>query len=465
MVFNQIEFYPFIVLVLSALLILGGNQPRKIIILSANLYFYALFSIKFLLLIVAAIFTTYVIGRILHCNKKILNRKVLLFIGLAVNLGVLFYFKYYNFFVDEIIKLLNIDFDSFNYIQIGAPIGVSFFTFRLIDYIIDVYNYRLKSPPLIEFTIYGLFFPIMVCGPISRARKFIPQLKNVDINFHRIYAGYRLFVIGFFLKIFVADRIAPFVNYFYENHEVFNSITAWIAVLGYSIQIYCDFSGYSSMAIGVALAVGIQIEENFNFPYISKSVREFWTRWHITLSEWIRDHLYIVLGGSRSGRIRTFLNLSLAMTLCGLWHGASWTFVIWGFLHGLMLTVNRIWRESRIKSNLSKFHKCYSFGAWIITVFCISISWVPFRSDNLNQSLSIVKKLFLINRTGFAWYHPFLLFIIASFFLFQLLHYLKYEFITLPINNKYTPTILFCLIWLSIVFYPKEFQPFVYANF
>ena len=173
--------------------------------------------------------------------------------------------------------------------------------------------------------------------------------------------------------MFVADRIAYYVNYFYENQEIFNTITAWIAVLSYSVQIYCDFAGYSNMAIGIALMLCFRIEENFNFPYLSRNISDFWRRWHITLSVWIKDYLYIPLGGSRKGKRRKYINLLIAMTLCGLWHGAAWTFVLWGFLHGILLAINHCWKESSCQSFFSHFPRCYSFASWLLTFLIVTL--------------------------------------------------------------------------------------------
>jgi alginate O-acetyltransferase complex protein AlgI len=314
--------------------------------------------------------------------------------------------------------------------------------------------------------VYGTFFPIILAGPISRATSFIPQLDNIQISLDNLYKGYRLFVIGLFLKVFVADRIAFYVNFFYENHEVFNALTSWLAVLSYSIQIYCDFAGYSNMAIGVALMLGIRIEENFNFPYLAGSIIEFWRRWHITLSTWIKDYLYIPLGGSRKGIFRKHFNLLVAMTLCGLWHGAAFTFVLWGFMHGLFLVVDHIWRESRYMLLPGRqVTVVYSFTAWFLTFFSVTLAWVFFRADNVGQAISIMQKLISWNAGGVAWYHPFAVFIIVSTILVHLLKSMNFKIFTLPVESKITPTVLFCLIWLVILFPPTDFQPFVYNQF
>ena len=265
--------------------------------------------------------------------------------------------------------------------------------------------------------------------------------------------------------MFIADRIAQYINFFYENHEVFNSASTWLAILAYDLQIYCDFAGYSSMAIGLGLAMGIDIETNFNMPYIASSISDFWKRWHITLSEWIRDYLYIPLGGNRKGKARKHINLLVAMTICGLWHGAALTFILWGFLHGVLLVTNHHWKEQSVRSVLTRSPRLYSVAAWGLTFLSVTLCWVFFRAESVNQAMEIFHKLFVIDMVGVSWYKPFVIFILLTAGLFHMLYVWRFKIITLPIEARITPTVLFCFIWLVIVFFPKEFQPFVYAQF
>ena len=239
----------------------------------------------------------------------------------------------------------------------------------------------------------------MVAGPIVRASELLPQLQHpFRLELPRCLDGFRLFVVGIFLKVFVADGIANFTNYVFDNVAVFNSLTIWLAAVGYSIQLYCDFAGYSMMAIGLAKAIGYDIPENFNFPYLSKSISEFWRRWHITLSNWIRDYVYISFGGNRKGTFRTYINLLLAMALCGLWHGAAWTFVFWGFFHGLALVVHRIWQSAKMEVKIPG--RCYassfdSFLSRAITLATVVVGGYSFVLLILAVRFAMLAKMFI----------------------------------------------------------------------
>ncbi len=470
MSFTQFEFIIIFVFLISALYLIKNNTLKKILLLFCNFYFYCFFSYYFLALLLIVTLSTYAVCKAI--NSSSYNKIIFLIIGIIINLSILAYFKYYNFFIENINDMLSATTYKFNSLNIIVPIGISFYIFRFISYTYDSYKSsqsNINTPQihdsLLNFLIYGTFFPIIVSGPISRANHFLPQLEDISLSLSMLYNGFRLFVIGFFLKVFVADRVAPYVNFYFENYDVFNSLSAWIATSAYTIQIYCDFAGYSSMAIGLSSMLGFNIETNFNFPYISTSISEFWKRWHITLSEWIRDYIYIPLGGNRKGTFFKHLNLLIAMTLCGLWHGASLTFIIWGFFHGILLIVNHLWTNISKKRNFHQYKKIYSLFSWGLTFTSISICWIIFRAETLAQATKIIQQLFSFSNIGVAWYQPFVIFIILATITFHILYVNKVKLITLPIQSKLTPTILFFLLWLTIVFYPQEFQPFVYGQF
>jgi alginate O-acetyltransferase complex protein AlgI len=465
MLFTQIEFIIFFGIVLSGIYFCKETTSKKIILLMANFYFYAYFDYRFLVLLIISTLVTFLIGNKIQYSKSVGLKKLFLLIGLSINISTLFFFKYFNFFIESINNLFVLNASPTSAINIIIPLGVSFYTFRYMSYLIDIFRKTTNSSHILDFMIYGTFFPIIVAGPISRATSFIPQLKKIDITLVHLYSGYRLFVIGLFLKAFVADGIAFYVNYFYENHEIFNSITAWIAILSYSIQIYCDFAGYSSMAIGISLMLGVGLEENFNFPYMAGNISDFWKRWHITLSLWIKDYLYVPLGGSRKGLKRQYINLLIAMTLCGLWHGSGTVFVLWGFFHGILLVIRNYWKSSNYQSLAIHFPHLYSVSSWLLTFLSVTLCWVLFRSSNMEQARAIAQKLFSFNNEGVSWFHPFVIFILLATFSIHLFQKMNPRIFTLPIENKMTPVILFCLLWLVIVFYPKEFQPFVYLQF
>ena len=400
MLFTKIEFINLFIILLALLSFLKNNTAKKVTLLIANFYFYAYFDYRFLLLLIFSALSTFFIGNLIQNTESLLSRKRLLILCLLINIGILGYFKYLNFFLENLNNIFELKNSPISSLNILLPMGISFFTFRFISYIIDIYRKDTKSCHLFDFMIYGTFFPIIISGPISRAKSFFPQLKKIEFSSFNLYKGYRLFVIGIFLKVFVADRLAGYVNFFYDHHEVFNTITAWMAVLAYSIQIYCDFAGDSNMAIGIALMLGFQIEDNFNFPYMACSIIEFWKRWHITLSLWIKDYLYIPLGGGRLGKRRKTINLLIAMTICGLWHGPAWTFVLWGFLHGILLVINHSWKASSYHSFFLHSPRLYSFISWIITNVSVTLCWIFFRSNNFNQAISIIQNLFSFNSIG-----------------------------------------------------------------
>lgn len=468
MLFTQIEFFLFFILLVGCLSVTRDNRARKIILLAASYYFYAYWDWRFLGLLLISTFSDYEIGRHLSRTTASRRRRLLVVTSLIINLSILAGFKYCNFFVASLQYFLSPIGLDMGTLSIILPLGISFYTFRALSYTIDVYRRRLEPcTNLLDYAVFVSFFPTMVAGPIVRASELLPQLAHpVNLSFHPALSGFRSFVIGLFLKVFVADGIASFTNYVFENVAAFNSLTVWLAVVGYSIQLYCDFAGYSMMAIGVARAIGYEIPENFNFPYLSKNIADFWRRWHITLSNWIRDYVYISLGGSRKGKIRPYLNLMFAMTLCGLWHGAAWTFVFWGFFHGLALTVNRIWISRRSREETQTDSNSFpGFIRRIATLITVVVGWVFFRADGFNSALVVIEKMFY-PAAGVGWYHPFALFVILSFILIQLtelFHCGKYH--RLSLSAWYTPTAILTMIWLCIAFRPKEFAPFIYSQF
>ncbi len=350
MLFTHIEFLIFFTALLGCLWAVRENRVRKVLMLAGCYYFYAYWDWRFLGLLAIPTVSDYLIGKYLSRSISPTRRGLLVAASLTINLGILAAFKYFKFFVSSLQHLfipLGLQTDS---LSIILPLGISFYTLRTLSYTIDVYRGKLEPcTSLLDYAVFVGFFPTMVAGPIVRASELLPQLvRPVVMDFQNILSGFRLFVIGLFLKVFVADRIAMFTNYVFGNVGVFDSLTVWLAVTGYSVQLYCDFAGYSEMAIGVARAMGYQVPDNFNFPYLSRNIADFWRRWHITLSNWIRDYVYISLGGNRKGEVRTYLNLMVAMTLCGLWHGAAWTFVFWGLWHGAALLLSVFGRPGEV---------------------------------------------------------------------------------------------------------------------
>ncbi|MGB6269092.1 MAG: MBOAT family O-acyltransferase [Olleya sp.] len=316
-----------------------------------------------------------------------------LYLSVFFNLGILCYFKYSYFLTSNFTNLfesfgVTIDYSS-KFIDVALPIGISFFTFQTMSYTIDVYRGKvIANNNFIDFACYVTLFPQLIAGPIVRYSEIEAELQHKNINLESLYNGCKRFIIGLSKKMLIANNCAFFADAAFSlpNNEL-SMLVAWLGIICYALQIYFDFSGYSDMAIGLGLMFGFTFPENFNYPYISKSVKDFWRRWHITLSNWFKDYLYIPLGGNRNGATKTYLNLVIVFGLTGLWHGASWTFLIWGLWHGLFLIIERLGLDKVLKKNHSSL-------SYIYTLLVVLIGWVFFRSDTLSQAIGFIKKLF-----------------------------------------------------------------------
>jgi alginate O-acetyltransferase complex protein AlgI len=335
----------------------------------------------------------------------------MLTINVVGNLGLLCYFKYVNFFLDSVragLHQLGAT-ASLPVLEVIIPVGLSFYTFEAINYVIDVYRGQVRAErDWTKFMLFILFFPHLVAGPIVRAKDFLPQLhRRKHWSWNRALLGAQFVVMGLFKKSAIADRLAQFVDPIFGTDLIqaapgeYRSETVWIAVIAYAIQIYCDFSGYTDMAIGFAHLLGYRLTKNFNMPYLAGNVSDFWHRWHVSLSGWLRDYLFIPLGGSRGGEWRTARNLMLTMTLGGLWHGASWTFVVWGVLHGLFLVVHRAVRrfcERRPLLNRLLSTAPAAAAGWALTMLCVLVGWVFFRAKSFGDAGGVLAAMFVPQR-------------------------------------------------------------------
>ncbi len=400
MTFSSITFIVFFVIVYLLVLIFNNNKLRaKVseknqlmikhsILLVASYIFYGWWDFRFCFLMLFLTITAW------FCAKKIeekRNVKLYTVIGVAVPLIVLGFFKYFNFFISSFTNLLGID--SPGTLNIILPVGISFYTFQSMSYTIDVLRGKIKSDSFKNVALYIAFFPQLVAGPIVKASDFMPQLKsNHKLKLTDLSEGVQIFVVGLFKKLVIADNLSVFVDDVFAKPLAFSSFSVILAVISYSIQIYCDFSGYSDMAIGTAKCLGYKFNRNFNLPYLSKNVTEFWKRWHISLSTWLQEYLYIPLGGNRKGEFRRYINLFLTMALGGLWHGASYTFVVWGILHGLALCAHKLFMKFR---NGKKGTVVGSFISGILTYVFVCICWVFFRAENFNIAIDVLSKMFI----------------------------------------------------------------------
>ncbi len=481
MTFSSTIFLLFFGVVLFLVCLVRNNTLRKSILLLASYYFYAYWDWRFCSLLLISTMVDYTVGILLAKTDAPRKRTLLLLISLACNLGLLGFFKYFNFFIDSLSAVLQPMGWSMQGLNIILPVGISFYTFQTLSYTIDVYRRRIDTCyHLLDFSLFVAFFPQLVAGPIVRASDFLPQLQSAPrITAQRIHSGLRQFIFGMFKKVVIADHLAMMVDVVYPNMGAFDTPTVWLATIAYAAQIYCDFSGYSDMAIGIARIMGYDFNRNFDHPYLARSTTEFWRRWHISLSTWLRDYLYIPLGGNRKGPRRTYINLMLTMLLGGLWHGASWAFVLWGSLHGVALAAHKF-LSTRLLPRFTHplLRWLWSLAGWAVTMVIVLVAWVFFRCGSLTISgQATMKEAFGLAirgieimfhwQGGVRWFMPQALLGIAFVAVTHLmqLHPFTLRLKRLPALNLAEPTLLFTLLWMIIVFYPKNFAPFIYFQF
>lgn len=467
MIFTSLDFIIFFIVLLLLLYIIKKQKIRKIIILVASYFFYGYWDYRFLSLIIFSTFLDFFIGKKLDKEQSEKKRKAYLFLSVFCNLALLGFFKYFNFFIDT----FNVAFGmKMGILNIILPVGISFYTFQTMSYTIDVYRKKLRhTDNILEFAIFIAFFPQLVAGPIVRAIDFLPQIKrDIVLTSRNFQIGLQIFLYGMIKKVLIADRLAYFVDNVYQCPQLYSSATIWFTVIAYSIQIYCDFSGYSDMAIGLARIMGFELTKNFDLPYISKSPTEFWRRWHISLSTWLKDYLYIPLGGNRKGIIRQNINLLLTMILGGLWHGASLTFVFWGFLHGLALVIHKSYKK--FKSNLiigKAFFESntYKIISWLFTYVFVIICWVFFRSQTFDVAFTIIKKMFCFE-IGIKYIYTAMIYILPIFTLTHIYKLIrKKDYFIFNLKTIKGLFVLIFFIMLLFYFSPSTPSPFIYFQF
>lgn len=398
MTFVSIEF--LILFLMTTLLIskFKGKKQRQIILLGVSYVFYAYWDIRFLTLLIGQTIVCFFLAREIGETESVKKKKQCCAAGIIVLLSVLGFFKYFNFFLDNVDRLLGLDIPA---LHIILPIGISFYTFQAMSYLIDVYRRNLEArKDFLDVALYISFFPQLVAGPIMRASDFFPQLDvNHGIEKKNVQEGIQIFLFGLLKKAVIADRLAVCVDAVFEAPIAYDTASIICAVVAYSLQIYCDFSGYSDMAIGVARFFGYELCENFNLPYLSQNPTEFWKRWHISLSLWLQDYLYISMGGNRKGKIRTYVNLMLTMVIGGLWHGANWTFVVWGTLHGGALVVHKWYIKLKKKYSIHDKGPLRRKVLAVLSAICMyafaCICWVFFRAQNMQSALLILRRMFI----------------------------------------------------------------------
>ncbi len=393
MLFNSYQFllfFPLVVIVYYLIPI----RIRYVWLLFASYYFYMCWNTKYALLLLASTGITYFSGLMLSCWK----RKSIVVISVCLNLGILFFFKYFDFFIENVnqilwhlnMEILTPEFD------VLLPVGISFYIFQALSYTIDIYRGEVEvEKNFLKYTLFVSFFPQLVAGPIERSKNLLKQMSEEHpFRYENLCEGLLIMLWGYFLKLVIADRIAIFVDHAYSTETLYDGKYLIVASVLFAFQIYCDFYGYSSIAIGAAKVMGFQLMENFECPYFSKSVAEFWRRWHISLSSWFRDYLYIPLGGNRKGKIRTYLNVMIVFIVSGLWHGANWSFAVWGGINGLCQVIGGILRPLwKTMGRIKLLTPLYI----LVTFAFVDFSWIFFRADNMNHAVDILDRMIHFN--------------------------------------------------------------------
>ena len=452
-------------------------------------YFFFYFSNNFLItLLIYSTLLDFYLGKAIFNAKNEQTKKLLLITSLVGNLGLLGFFKYVNFMIDEVNGIVEyFGGTHIEFLEIILPIGISFYTFQTISYTVDIYRGKLTpSTSFWEFALFVSFFPQLVAGPILRASHFLPQLREklskgkfstklrtITIHHSSLKFGITLMAMGFFKKMFFADNIAPMVNEIFSNPVGLESFSVIIGAIGFGVQIYCDFSGYSDIAIGAATILGFHIPANFNKPYFATSPIDFWRRWHISLSTWLRDYLYIPLGGNRKKHSRTYTNLFTVMIIGGLWHGASWNFLIWGALHGGYLIIYRIFERkfpSLKDSNFLKSKKIKIISI-LTTQYFVFLAWLAFRVEDINELSYVMYKYVIIDFATDATiqimsHNKLPIFLIIGFFILNYISYKKdITKIISELKIRYWILILFVIMTLILLFYDPFPEEFIYFRF
>jgi len=464
MLFNSIAFLIFFPIVyFTYWFFLSGNlKKQNLLILLASYFFYSCWSWKFLGLLALSTIIDYFYGfKVQNENKKI--SKFYVWLSVINNLGILVIFKYFNFFAGELQALLNyIGFSTqLGVLEVVLPIGISFYTFHGMSYVFDIYRGNQRPMKnIVEYAVFVSFFPLLVAGPIERANHLLPQIQKSRIfNLVQSQQGIQLVILGFFKKLVIADNLSPLVDSIFLDPDQHSFLSLLFGAIGFSFQIYGDFSGYSDIASGIAKLLGFELLKNFNFPYFSTSIPDFWKRWHISLSSWFRDYLYFPLGGSRGGLLLSVRNVLIIFILSGFWHGANWTFIVWGLIHGLFYIPGFV-RKQMGKIDHAKFNLAGVFMTFLIVTF----AWIFFRSksvldaynyllafDNLNFGLTFIKT------------NTHLVLLVKSILGVLVLLFVEYRLFSHRIVQRYLYVLLFIMLLIFGEF--KDSASFIYFQF
>ena len=478
MLFNSFEFLIFLPVVFAFYwFVFNGRKSQNLLIVLASYIFYGWWDCRFLFLIAFTSICSFGSGLLTEkCSSNPKKQKVVCAANIVLNLLILGVFKYYNFFAESLQDLLKVfgvktDWATLNII---LPVGISFYTFQALSYTIDVYQKKIAAThDVIEFFAYISFFPQLVAGPIERATNLLPQFQNERrFDYAKAVDGCRQMLWGFFKKMVIADNCATVVNQHWAEYQSLPTVTLLLLGFLFTMQIYCDFSGYSDIAIGCARLFGFDLKRNFNFPYFSRSIPEFWRRWHISLTTWFRDYIYFPLGGSRCSKWRIIRNVFIVWAISGLWHGANWTFVCWGLFHAVLLAVyNLLSINTKYKDIVAlNVKSVFQMG---LTFFLAMIGWIIFRAESLNQAFDYFKAMASNDFFDIATLHQKAILIAIVFsvimFIAEWLQRDKQHVLQLPTNNVFKNKIMrfavYYMVIFSIIFYAGSGQTFIYFQF
>ncbi|MEY4834274.1 MAG: hypothetical protein RI980_389 [Bacteroidota bacterium] len=477
MFFNSLHFAVFlpIIFILYWYVFNKNKSWQNSLLIIASYYFYACWDWRFLFLLVFSTLLDYFSGIQIEKSKSVKETKFWFWLSVLINLGFLGLFKYYNFFATSFIELIN----GFGFqvnpvlIKVILPVGISFYTFHGLSYVIDIYYQRIKAETnFVDYSLFVSYFPLLVAGPIERATHLLPQVKvKREFNFEKAKEGLHQIIWGLVKKVVIADSCALYANEVFNHQEQMNSFSLLLGAIYFAFQIYGDFSGYSDIALGTSKLFGIDLLKNFNFPYFSRDIAEFWRRWHISLSSWFRDYLYIPLGGSKGGKWMQVRNTFIIFLVSGFWHGANWTFIAWGFLNAIYFLPLLLLNKNR--NNLEDIHIKWNFEG-VKTIFSIlltfsitTFAWIFFRAKSISEAILYIKNMFTnlnfeSQYLNNARYVPELLWLIGAFILFEWFHKYKTE----PISGKHENIkLLLCILAILALGVFSDDKEFIYFQF
>jgi D-alanyl-lipoteichoic acid acyltransferase DltB (MBOAT superfamily) len=477
MLFNSVGFLLFlpVVFIFYWFVFNKKYQYQNILLLLASFFFYGCWDWRFLLLLLFSIGLDFVSGLKIEKSKTKRESKFWLILSITINLGLLGFFKYYNFFVESFADLLHRAgfYPNMWMLNIILPVGISFYTFHGLSYVIDIYKKRIAAEKnFIDYAVFVSYFPLLVAGPIERATHLLPQIqKKRNFSYDQAIDGMRQILWGFFKKMVIADNCAPIVNEIFTNYQTESSSNLVMGVILFAFQIYGDFSGYSDIALGVSRLFGIELLKNFAFPYFSRDIAEFWRRWHISLSSWFRDYVYIPLGGSKGGMWMKIRNTFIIFLLSGFWHGANWTFIIWGGLNAIYFLPLLVTNKNRHNLEVVALNRSIPSGKEIINIFLtfllVCFAWIFFRAESVSQALQYIKNIF--SNTLFSLPNPFpfkiLCFIILMIFI-EWINRQNFHGLEISNYNRWVRRIIYLIIIFIILRYANfGSKEFIYFQF